>query len=58
MLVAKATEIFLQKLARDAGTAAALRSATVIKLEDILEARQDDASLRFLESVLPAGVPK
>ena len=53
VLVAKATELFIDKLARASHTMALTNKRKTIKYEDIADARVSEKSMEFLDGVIP-----
>lgn len=53
ILVAKATELFLEKVSRDSHAHAVGHHRRSIKYEDVADARLQDPSLEFLSPVVP-----
>ena len=53
ILVAKATELFLEKLTREAYGVAEKENRKQIKYEDLSDAREKDPDLSFLEHIMP-----
>ena len=53
VMTTKAAELFLQRLAKKAESVCETRKRSVIRYEDIAEARADDPALAFLASVMP-----
>lgn len=53
MLVAKATELFVDKLAKASHAMAVANKRKTIKYEDIADARLSDKALEFLDGVVP-----
>ncbi|KAH8056897.1 hypothetical protein JL722_7117 [Aureococcus anophagefferens] len=55
ILVAKATEMFLEKFSAEARAQATLRSRTTVKYEDIADTVSGDKNYEFLATVIPNG---
>ncbi|EGB08239.1 hypothetical protein AURANDRAFT_17325, partial [Aureococcus anophagefferens] len=53
ILVAKATEMFLEKFSAEARAQATLRSRTTVKYEDIADTVSGDKNYEFLATVIP-----
>lgn len=53
MLMAKATELFVDKLAKASHAMAVANKRKTIKYEDIADARLSDKSMEFLDGVVP-----
>mmetsp|Transcript_15959 Transcript_15959/g.19430 ORF Transcript_15959/g.19430 Transcript_15959/m.19430 type:complete len:82 (+) Transcript_15959:318-563(+) len=53
ILVAKATELFMEKLTKDAHDIATANGRKIINYNDLVNARELDSELHFMEPILP-----
>lgn len=53
ILVAKATELFMDKFTREAYAQSVRKNRRTLKYEDVADARVNDPSLEFMKGVIP-----